>query len=209
MKKIIEFVLVSTVLLFASGANALVVTESFSGNDCSGYFGKGFDSCQIFVNKDGTRIELSPVIAKFDQSLLISETNGTVFPSIDGSEWGFSNTGTNNNSGDWLYTAGVNDPGIRYWAEKSANQFTLFWDVDIALTVAGGVCDGTNNYTLACLDAANFVTSGSWATAAGKDLSHLTFYDSAPPTTVPEPGMVGLLAIGLIGVVAARRKMKV
>ena len=39
------------------------------------------------------------------------------------------------------------------------------------------------------------------------DISHLTVYVK-DPSSVPEPGMVGLLAIGLLGVVVARRKMK-
>ena len=38
-------------------------------------------------------------------------------------------------------------------------------------------------------------------------ISHVAIYGG--PSTVPEPGMVGLLAIGLLGVVVARRRMKV
>jgi len=37
----------------------------------------------------------------------------------------------------------------------------------------------------------------------GFTISHVT------STSVPEPGMVGLLAIGLLGMVATRRRMKV
>lgn len=37
-------------------------------------------------------------------------------------------------------------------------------------------------------------------------ISHVTQFNS---TAVPEPGMVGLLAIGLLGMVATRRRMKV
>ena len=46
-----------------------------------------------------------------------------------------------------------------------------------------------------------------WGDAAQYELSHWTGFNAG--TVVPEPGMVGLLAIGLIGVVVARRKMKV
>ena len=38
-------------------------------------------------------------------------------------------------------------------------------------------------------------------------ISHISIFGNA--ANVPEPGMIGLLAIGLIGVVVARRKMKV
>lgn len=41
-----------------------------------------------------------------------------------------------------------------------------------------------------------------------KDISHLSVYGKYTGS-VPEPGMVGLLAIGLLGVIVARRRMKV
>ena len=49
---------------------------------------------------------------------------------------------------------------------------------------------------------------GTWLVAWDQELSHIAIY-ATDGVTVPEPGMVGLLAIGLIGVVVARRKMKV
>jgi hypothetical protein len=179
----------------------LVITETFSGNDCAGFFGSGFDSCTIFINEAGQKIELSPVIAKFNQDLLLEEANNTVFPSIDGSEWTFNNTGTDNSTGDWAYTPGLDDPGIRYWAEKSANQFTLFWDVDQALIDNGNCSTDSidNNYTLTCLSAANVVSAGSWVTTGLKELSHLTFYDSVEPTLVPEPSTFALFITGFMG----------
>lgn len=55
--------------------------------------------------------------------------------------------------------------------------------------------------------------SGTWNVAWGHKLSHLSVYESidggggGPPTgTAPEPGILLLLASGLIGIVAARKR---
>ena len=54
--------------------------------------------------------------------------------------------------------------------------------------------------------------SGDWTYGIGltsiapAELSHLSVYGKL--SSVPEPGMVALLAIGLLGMVAARRRMK-
>ena len=111
-------------LMAVSSAQAVTtVSRDFSGNDCSGYFGTGFDSCTIFVNDNGERIEISPVIAKYNGDLSLSETNGTEFPSIGGTEFSFSKTTAGNKTGDWDYTPGTGDPGVRYWASKAGNNF--------------------------------------------------------------------------------------
>jgi len=193
-------------------ANAVTVSRDFSGNDCSGFFGSPFPACTIFVNDNGVDIELSPVIAKYDWDddgsgsnhvITQIEVNDTVFPSVDGSEYSFSNvtTGDEAKTGDWDYTPAGADPGTRYWAVKAGNQFRLYWDVDAGAVAAGGACDVADLYVLGCLDAANLVSSGDWDTAggltAGKGLSHITFYDTA----IPVPAAVWLFgsALGLLG----------
>ncbi len=194
-----------TLLLFPfnPAAAVTIMTSGFGENDCSGFFGTGFGSCQIVGDTT-----LSPVIAKFNASLILSETN-TLFPSVDGSEWAFSNLGSSNSTGDWSYTPGAGDPGIRFWAAKAGNDFKLFWEVSDA--AAAGVCAGQGDFGTtgligACLDAATVVNSGSWSTPGLRDLSHLTFYDTAaPPGNVPEPGTLALLGIGLAGIGFARR----
>ena len=185
-------------------AAVTIMTSGFGENDCSGFFGQGFGSCQIVGDTT-----LSPVIAKFNASLGVSEINA-LFPSVTGGEWSFSNTSAGNASGDWSYAPGTDDPGIRFWAAKAGNDFKLFWEVSDA--DAAGACAGQGNYgdtglIGACLDAALVVTSGSWTTPGSKDLSHLTFYDTAPPPTrMPEPGTIGLLGLGLLGIGMARRR---
>ena len=211
---LIRFAGVCALALSSLPVQAVTVSRDFVGNDCSGYFGQGFDACTIFINSGGQRIELSPVIAKYERddindTLFVDEVNTTVYPSVNGTEFSFSNTSPDHTTGDWTYNPGVNDPGTRYWATKAGNDFTLFWEVDTAATSTGGACTGPDLYTLACLNEAMVVSTGDWTTATLGDraLSHITFYDSAPPFVVPVPATVWLFGSGLLGLVGmARRK---
>ncbi|MDG1463274.1 MAG: VPLPA-CTERM sorting domain-containing protein [Gammaproteobacteria bacterium] len=202
---------VKAVLVYLAGAslqaNAVIVTASFNQNDCSGYFttGSGFDSCTVFVDSNGVDIELSPVIAKFGEDLNVSDINSTLFPSITGDEFTLTGTSANNVTGDWTYVNGTDDPGVRYWATKAGKGFVLAWEVDAAAVASGGVCSSSDNYNLDCLDAAKVVNSGSWSTPSGKDLSHITFYDTA---AVPVPAAVWLLGSALGGLGFMRRKQQ-
>ena len=204
-------------MMVISGAQAnTVITQYFAGgNDCSGFFGKPFDECNVsVVDSSGTTQYLSPVIAKFDESLLVEDTNETLYTSIDGTEWSFSNevdNGTDTNiAGHWAYSPGTNDPSIRYWAAKSGTGFNLFWTVNDSAVSVGGACENAANYnTYQCLNSAIVTTSGSWVTPDNKSLSHITFYDTGakPPSEIPVPAAVWLFGSGLFGmVVVARRK---
>jgi len=205
-KKLIVSAVAAVLGLAAMQANSATVSRAFAGNDCSGYFGQGFESCTIFVNDEGETIELSPVIAKFesDEGLVLDDLNTALYPSVDGSEFSFSNTSAGNDSGDWAYAPGVDDPGVRYWATKSGDGFLLTWEVADADLEAGGVCDVADVYVLGCLDAALIQTSGSWATE-GQELSHITFYDTA---VIPVPAAFWLFgsALGFLG--WSRRKAR-
>lgn len=205
MKSVIALLSSLFAVLATSSVNAALIEREFHGNDCSGYFGTGFDSCTIFVNDMGEVIELSPVIAKYNESLSLSETNDTLFPSVDGSEYSFSNTSSQNKTGTWSYVQGAGDPGTRYWATKAGPRFLLHWEVDDSELLAGGACDVTDYYTLSCLAAAQVVSSGDWTTPRDKSLSHITFYDTST-TVVPVPAAVWLFASGLIGLLGIARR---
>ena len=202
---------------FQPAQAVLVSAGDFNDNDCAGYFGIPFGACTIFVPDNGGVIELSPVIAKYDMNeagdtIVKTEVNTALYPTVDGTEFSF----TPGPSGTWTYTQGTDDPGVRYWVAKAANDFTLFWDVDAAdiESPCSSTATDQTNYNLACLQAANLVTTGYWETAGGKGLSHLTFYDTEPVSTsngggeeeVPEPGVLALLGIGLLGGLVARRR---
>ena len=212
MKKLHTLLLASAaaviVSVAASDASANLITHQIAGNDCSGFFGTGFEACTIFAEDEaGNDVELSPVIAKYDfdddGNLEKTETN-SLYPSIDGSE--FSWTGADGTSGTWTYTPDdANDPGVRYWVAKGGPVFLLHWVVDNDAVAAGGACENPSFFNLACLEEALVVEEGTWSTplrtsSARFGLSHLTFYDTAvPPTDVPEPATLGLLGIGLLG----------
>jgi hypothetical protein len=172
----------------ASTTAQAAFVKTFTGNDCSGEFGQGFDNC-----KTPFEYGSSPVIAKFNfndaGTVSTSEINTSLFPSVTGDEWtfafGIGGTGT------WTYNPAGNDPLITYYVAKGGSSFNLFSN------------DGDPN-------------SGGWFTPTNgggnpAGLSHLTFYDTGvrpPQEEVPEPASLALLGLGLLGVVASRRVAK-
>jgi len=179
-----------------------------ASNDCTGVFGNFGGTTAGTICDVGhaltPSVDVSPIIAK--QNIGGAMEISAVFPSITGTE--FSIVGGTGNSGTWTYTQGTGDPDVRYWVAKAGNDpFLLHWMVNDA--DAAGVCAGTSDYNLACLSAAVAVTGGDWSTAAGADLSHLSWYDTGggtPPFQIPEPGALFLMGAGLLGLGLARRR---
>ena len=158
------------------------------GNDCAGVFGQGFENCKIPANFDPNE---SPIIIKFnfDGDVPGEVEINSLFPTIDGSEFAFTGIGTG--TGTWTYTPGTGDPGINFFVAKGGPNFNLF-------------------------DNPGDPNSDSWFTPTNPGgqspaLSHISFYDTGTPVLVPEPGSLGLLGAGLLGVavLARRRKSKV
>ena len=160
--------------LFSAQANASLAGDFYEGNDCPGGPG-GFSACEIGG---------SPVIAKFDSFGMFEEANIN-FPTIDGSEFEITFDDETKSSGSWTYTPNdPEDPGITHWTAKAGNGYMLFSDDS-----CGGPCT---------------VFGGDWYTPEGKELSHITFFDTA---IVPVPAAVWLFGAGLLGLVGvARRK---
>lgn len=193
--------------LFAASASAGLIHSSFSGNDCAGHFGDSFDACQIFISDSGDEVKISPIVAKYELDenfghVTNVEVNDSLFPSYDGNEM-LIGTAESTSSGYWMYNKGEEDPGIRFWAVKGGSAFNLFWYVDDANL---NVCDSNDYFTLTCLNAAEFVTENTWHTVDNSTASHISFYDSLPPTVVPEPESLALLLIGVLGLVLGRTK---
>ncbi len=185
-------------------SRAVVVSAEFlSDNDCAGYFelGHGFSSCAIFNNDDtGQVIELSPVIAKTDDTGAIVATNAG-YPSIDGSE--FDVVVTDTHHGTFEYTPSPDDPGVKYWVVKAGDQFLLNWIVETESATCQASNTGLDNFNLACLQLAQAVTGvQDWAYNIDQGLSHLTFYDSQPVqeiTSAPIPAALPLFGSALAG----------
>ncbi len=174
-------------------------------NDCTGFFGDNFSLCDV-GNGLTPETEISPIVAKYETpddgtANYIEEIN-SLFPSIDGSEFGLGGATGATSAGTWTYAQGAGDPDILYWAAKAATSFTLFWEVDsLANCTAGNLA---TNYSLACLMDAVAVTSGNWSTPTGAGLSHISFYDSGI-SEIPVPAG-GLLLVGGLGLLAALRR---
>jgi hypothetical protein len=161
--------------------------ELIDGNDCAGVFGKGFSNCRVPGNG-------SPSIIKFDDGLGVEEISVN-YPTIDGTEFGFSGLGSGNASGTWTYTpdnVGIGeDPAVKFWTAKAGPEFYLFY-VTAADTMDRSVAIAVN--------------TGDWVTPDGKDLSHITFYDTGDFPTVDEPATLVLLGLSLLGLGLSRRR---
>lgn len=174
---------------FSSIASADFI-QTFEGNDCSGVFGQGFANCKIPANIDPKE---TPIIIKFDYNSetgnFSTEINSALFPTIDGTEFGFFPLGGNPSSGTWTYVPGPGDPAINFFVAKGGPNFNLFSNLGDPLTDDWFTPTNPNNQQL-------------------YGLSHLSFYDTDGGGQVPEPTTLLLLGAGLFAAGFSRRLVK-
>lgn len=209
MNKLLKIAIASGLALSMSAANAALIHVGFdNGNDCSGNSpafstGNGFSNCAV----NG-----SDVLIKFAADGTLDEISSSpLATSLDGSEFNFDLNG----SVGWTYTPGTDDPVIRYAVGKYGNgagilNIQLYYEVDDAFATAncGSIAD---QQSATCMDGALALSGGSFS---GQSLSHMTFFNGGdgpppppPPPSVPEPGSLALLMLGL-GALAVRRKLR-
>jgi hypothetical protein len=194
---------------------SVLIAETEQGNkknDCSGYFGQGFEQCKITHVPSSDTTVFAEIMGKF------GDENKFNAPS-QASDWNFDVNGqTNeahpdeNETGQWNYT-GTEYPGVSYWVAKAGSAgFILNWmiadNADNRIT-----CDSPDEFSVSCLSLAISVTTGAWTTPSVKGLSHISFYgnkcdnDCGPTTTsVPEPSSLALIALAFLGIAARRKK---
>jgi hypothetical protein len=159
------------------------VTEMFvqSGNDCSGLFGQSFNNC---VDPDG-----SPVLAKTDSSGKVVETN-TQYPNILGSMFTVKFDDASKSSGTWVY-----DPGT-----CSTCKVVTSWVVKA----------GSGSFLWFHTDPKTAIYSGDWYSKGGKEMSHITFYDTQATfsSPIPVPASLPLMLTGLAAIGLWRRRTR-
>tara|TARA_R110000868_G_scaffold159_3_gene1692 strand:+ start:80564 stop:81139 length:576 start_codon:yes stop_codon:yes gene_type:complete len=136
--------------------------------------------------------------------------NGSTINTLFGPTWTQqgSNDGSNGTSG--FLTTDADSWGQHVtgtWA-IDASFWSLFGEAIISIHVGNG--GGSPDHFAWTIETG--ATSGTFSydklTGGGGGLSNMKLWSRGAPTTVPEPGSIALLGLGLVGLVASRRKQR-
>lgn len=173
--------LVVALLGLSAGRASAVTTTYVDGNECGA---GGFENCTVTVGSITT-----PTIIKFGAGLTVGgsdfQINTTLFPSVTGNEFSFTDLGYKEGneiiSGTFTYTPGDGDPLITAFAVKAGDGYTLYTN--------GGAA----------------ISSFNWSTPDRKGVSHITFFDTAAPIPLPAGGVLLLTALAGLGLMRRRK----
>jgi hypothetical protein len=190
MKKLLlATVALTGMALSAGSAQAVVLVGTFADNDCAGVFGIGAN-CNTggtFTTVDNRTVTLNntPLIAKLNPNGSVDQLG--LFPSITGAEFSITNTGQG--TLNYTYNPTGLDPAIQYVVVKGGDFFNVF-----------SFTDGSNPNAASVFAPLNPNNQNRFGT------SHISFYDTVIPVTVPEPMSLALFGAGLLGLGMVRRK---
>lgn len=179
-------------IILGNACNTIDVTAGgATADDCIGLLdktqpGAGPNDSESFLNNAQTFSDGSGDI--WDASGAFGINTWNFLGKDDQSSWSFINA-TSGDPATWTLDSSVS--GDILIAVKQTTELGL-WFFDDASNVTDGTID------IATIFGTGKITDDGW--------SHVSIYSSA--SNVPEPSMVGLLAIGLIGLAVARRRMR-